>query len=811
MIYITETSWDRVSMVGTDEIKACTFAMGTFEPFGPRISITETNKEIGVDQTIEIAVDTNSEYEIINSDDTVVEVTKAADKMTVKGLKAGNATITAKVNETVYDSINIEVKEDYTVRYYFVNNYKWTDLKVYMWNSSTQKTNGEYPGVAIGKRAFVDMNGNDVYAISFQRYADNYEGFIVSGVDGPRPDRCKTEDILLSNFGDNNGVELDGWQGEGNTALVKFGFFVYELYLNIAVSVEFGEGTEIPLNAKTNGENVTYEITSGADKIELKNTADTGVTIMGKAAGTATFTASVSDGSQTVTKTVNVTVLPDETLTYYFINEYEWGYVDAYLYTSDQHNNGWPGVPMTLLGRDENGKEVYSVQFKKYSDGWIGMVITGSDNLNGTYAKTSDIIFSELNGNDCIRVTGWADMNNFVASYETKVMGDYLLLSDYSLTMNKNTSKTLTYVSNKDVSVINSDPTVVQINELADGVEINSLNAGTSTITFTIGEGENTISKTCEVTVNPDDPDYVTYYFANNYAWSDLKVYLWDDAGQSNASFPGVPLNDNNYILNSEGNYTYEITFDKNEHNWTHCIISGFDSGKNSLCKTENINFGDLNLSGKNMILINETEWNNIDTPDGVNYYKCSYQTGVFTSFVPDVSISETAKSINVNEMIELSITSNTDYEVVNGNGGIIRAIRNGDKLLVKGLKAGSSTIEVYVDRGGPQEKKVTCVVTVENATTPLYSVKGNFPDWYFNDNPKFYVWAWGREVEGSGMWIKCYVIDDEIQFSTNINFEHCKLVRFKPETTTPELGSNVWNESGELTFNSQNIAVYPD
>ena len=78
------------------------------------------------------------------------------------------------------------------------------------------------------------------------KYADNYEGFIISGDDDDRGP-CKTQNIMISGFNDDNGVELDGWQEE-KIASTKYGFYTFELFLNIASEVEFGENTTIRLN-----------------------------------------------------------------------------------------------------------------------------------------------------------------------------------------------------------------------------------------------------------------------------------------------------------------------------------------------------------------------------------------------------------------------------------------------------------------------------------------------------------------------------------------------------------------------------------
>ena len=616
MISITEESWTNFDYVGEEKINICSYGYGTFVPFGPSISIEEDSKQVIAGQTVDIPVSTNSEYEIINSDDTVVEVTKAADKITVKGLKQGSATITAKVSDDVKDTITINVVEDYEVYYYFANNYNWSDLKVYMWNDSLHTENAPYPGVALGERAFIDNNGDYIYKISFNRYADNYDGFIISGIDGGKEGRCKTENILISGFNDDNGVKLNGWkEGEENVAAISYGFYVYQLYLNISTSIEFDEGCEIPLVVKTNGENVVYEITSGSDKIELKNESDTGVTVVGKAAGAATFTATVSDGKNTVTKTVSVNV-----------------------------------------------KE--------------------------------------------------------------------------------------------------------------------------------------------------DVPDFVTYYFANNYLWTDLKVFFWND-NETNTSFPGVPL-DVTPVKNSYNENTYGITFDRNKHNWTNCIVSGMD-GSHGWCKTYDISFAGLDADNTNMIRINETGWETIDHPaEGQSIYKCTYETGVFSEFVPDVSLSSNAVTVNVGKTTQITVNANDEYEVFCSDDTICEINSNDNNISIKGLKEGDATIGVTVCKGTENEKTVYCTVTVDAEVIPVpttYLIL-YIPDGYDADGAVFYVWIFGGEVEGTGQWVAATLSGNAATFTTDVEFESAVLVRMNPNASEVPSWDAKWNQTNNLTFDNNHTAA---
>lgn len=781
MIYITETSWQECDNVGGEQIYICSFGFGLFESLTPRISIADETKEIAVNVTVDIPVSTNSDFEIINSDNTVVEATKGDDKITVKGLTPGTAVITAKVDDEVSDSITITVIEDYLVHYYFVNNYKWTDLKVFMWNESLGKSNAEFPGVSLGERAFVNLDGNDVYSISFNRYADNYEAFIISGNDSSREGQCKTVDIPISSFGDNNGVELDGWKENENTALVKYGFYVYQLYLNVAINVEFGEGTQIPLNVNTNGQNVTYELTSGSDKIELQNQSNTGVTLVGKATGTATFTVSVQDGSQSVTKTVNVNVLPDEEFTYYFINEYEWTDVKAYLFVNEQVHSSWPGENMTLLGKDERGKEVYSISFKKYSDGFKGMVINGYDTVKENNAKTEDIIFDQLVDNhNCIYVAGWANEPEFVAGYGTKVMGDYILLSNYSLEVDKDATVNLTFVSSDEVILDNSDDTVLDVT-LHDGyVELTALKKGTSVVTFTIGTGENAVSKAC--TVNVFEDELVTYYFSNNYCWSNLNVHLW----KSETEYKDIPLT-STMLKNKEGQDVYAFSFYKDSEAFTGMIIQGNDSSKVEPCKTVDIDLTSLG-EGQNNIYLND--WDSI--------YVAKIGTA---SYDPDfVVISDgSQKTICPNETFQIEVKSNYEVSYVVDTTAVVQITRNGNMFEVKGLTAGTATITFY---NGTEDNKINPqTYTVDVTAATVYTING-VPSEYLDYNAKLYVWAW--DGNNNGAWYECEYNNGTITFLSGKNdLVGAIVVRFNPDLSgAPSFSSEYyWNQSGDLTI----------
>lgn len=571
MIYITETEWTNSSPIGEGAVQyTCSVGTDVFESAAPKIEVSQSNITMVVGQTVDIPVDTNSEYEIINSDDTVIEATKAADKITVKGLKEGSATITAKVNDDVKDTITISVVEDYEVSYYFANNYNWSDLKVYMWNDTLGTENAPYPGVSLGERSFIDINGDYIYKISYNRYADNYEGFIITGNDGEKGEGCKTENVYFANFADNNGIKLTGWTGEsGKTATFSFGFYVYELYLNISSTLEFAVGASIPLTVKTNGENVSYQVTSGSDVIELQNESDTGVTVKGLAAGTATFTATVSDGKNTVTKTIQVSVISneqDEDIIYYFSNNYCWSNLSVHLWKSETE---YKNISLTSTSlKNKEGQDVYAFSFKKIAEGYTGMVIMGHDDTYGD-VQTVDISVSSFGENNNVYLTGWDAENPAkatvgYASYDP----NFVEISEGSpKIIRKNQTFEIKVNSNHDVSYSVENGGIIEIHRVGNDFEIEGIASGEETISFFNGTEDNKINVKTYTVIVDDTPVSDYQYTVNNvpdwYGNDNYDVYAWAYGG----SVPG----DGTWIKGVFNGTTF--TFTSSYGDIEHCVL----------------------------------------------------------------------------------------------------------------------------------------------------------------------------------------------------------------------------------------------
>ena len=260
--------------------------------------------------------------------------------------------------------------------------------------------------------------------------------------------------------------------------------------------LEFAVGASIPVTVRTNGENVSYQITSGSDVIELQNESDTGVTVKGLAAGTATFTATVSDGKNTVTKTIQVSVISneqDEDITYYFSNNYCWSNLSVHLWKSETE---YKDISLTSTSlKNKEGQDVYAFSFKKIAEGYTGMVIMGHDDTYGD-VQTVDISVSSFGENNNVYLTGWDPENPTkatvgYASYDP----NFVEISEGSpKTIRINQTFEIKVNSNYDVSYSVENGGIIEIHRVGNDFEIEGIASGEETISFFNGTEDNKIN-----------------------------------------------------------------------------------------------------------------------------------------------------------------------------------------------------------------------------------------------------------------------------------------------------------------------------
>lgn len=520
-------------------IKICTFNLETdiFDEKYVALSIDKSTLFAGNSLNVNTYTsEAEVNYEIVNGEEFVEITNTSKEGFTVTGIKAGEATIRASIGE-IYKELKITVVEDEELTYYFVNNYLWTDLKVYFFSEKDGTNNAEWPGVSLGEKAYTDEKGKDVYEIKFMKLADAWEAFIISGIDGTKEGRCQTVDIKFANFGLDNAVKIDGWTDENpNKAKVKF--VSYEPsdkpFLNVTGDTFVKTGTSTYLTVETNSENVSYSVTSGNDFVELSNESDNGVNVTGKLAGTATIQIKVGEGENETIKTISFEVKDNGMSYYFFLNVDCWEDVRAYLFKGDNYKEGWPGEKLEVVDQDNDNKDVYVVSFDKFEEDWEYVIFSGTIDGNvKNRIQTDKIPLSKLDGDlNCAYPTTWKDdkPDNKEKNYSRIQQFDFLKIGNNSKTLHVDDEWNLSFISNKEVSFEDFDTDVVEVTLMNGYLKIKALKEGTATISVYINDGFDRISRTCEITVSNDKPTTFVYTVTNLPDWflnDNPKLFAW--------------------------------------------------------------------------------------------------------------------------------------------------------------------------------------------------------------------------------------------------------------------------------------------
>lgn len=808
---------DMVDGTRKASVKLCTFDSNKDVADDNYINFSMYSADMFVGNTLDVIVYTTASeinVEVVNGSDNVQISNVSKNGFKVTALNAGTAEISANINVdgntiSVAKTLTVNIVADEKLTFYFTNNYKWSNLKVFYWNDETGKNNGAFPGVDLDDVFYQDQNKNDVYEISFNKLADNWKYFIISGNDSSKEGRVQTADISIAQFGTSNGVQISGWQKNSedkdtNVANVEYGSFSNKLYIKYSGNLNVLNGTSEYISVNTNGENLVYQIMNGDDKIQLSEQSDSGVKVTGLQTGSAQVKISCTSGSKSATTAFTVYVVDEVVSTYYFYDSDNLKNVKAYFYIDETRNNSWPGEDMELVDSTLNGNKVYKIDFMKYQKNWEYMIVSGED-ASGRRIQTVNIELAKLGSENMVQFSGWSDQDKGIKAITTKTFGDYVSVEKNSVSIRVGDPYSVKYKASQSITIQNNNTSAVEASEENGNIKIRGLAVGTAILTIKCGSEKETIT----VTVRDTTQNLVTYYFANNYCWSNLKVFMWGPEG-TNADFPGVEIS-SLPIENQYGNDTYAIAFDRNYKDYTGMIISGTD-GEKGWAKTADIIFADLDSANKNMISINETEWATKDYPsENQSIYKCSFANDTYAAPADKLNISCTELKLGLNQIGSITLDTNVEFMVSLDNPNTVQI--NIDGKVVKVKPIGTGTVHLgFFKKGTDNELLKTCTVTVTE-TAENYKIV-DYPSWYLNDNAKLYVWAWGGSA-GLGKWYEVQQVGNElvIQSGTETNFDGCKLVRFNPnvfvEPTFDEGGKElIWNQSEKLTF-INGIATY--
>ena len=298
-------------------------------------------------------------------------------------MPAGNVTVTATFRE---------ITEDDYVTIYFQNNWMWTNVRIYFWGSKIAACES-WPGTAMENLGHDNTYSYGTYDVYTYNIPADVEGFLI------------------------NGIKDDGFGTEDKTPDITEGFvdgICYRMFWNDKNEVQIVPDPsvkyDITVAAAENGEVIAPENAAEEELVTLTVTPAEGyelaslTVLFGEEELAVTnnqFT--MPAGSVTVTAVFQPVEDPGEdpgdepeekeTMTVYFQNNWKWTKINAYYWCADSSDNTWPGVAMTLVGKDhpysDNGThEVYSIEVPVDA---VGLIINGIKDDGSGNDQTPDI------------------------------------------------------------------------------------------------------------------------------------------------------------------------------------------------------------------------------------------------------------------------------------------------------------------------------------------------------------------------------------------------------------------------------------
>lgn len=413
------------------------------------------------------------------------------------------------------------------------------------------------------------------------------------------------------------------------------------------------------LNATVQPSNATNKNLTWSTSNSAVATVSNGV-VIGKAAGTATITATSSNG-KTATSIITVTNEITQGTYMYFEKPSGWGSsINAYIWNDDQtyRNASWPGVPMT-----KKADGTYAIE---YPSGKTNLNIIFNDGRN----QTADLIAKK---NGYYTVNGW---NRDVAVEKVEVQS--IALNKSSAKIDEGGKLTLTATilpsnaTDQSVTWSSSNTTVATVS----GGIVTGKKAGSTIITATSANGK---SATATITVNEVVYESGYMYFEKPSGWGDtINAYMWtNDGTYKNAGWPGVKT-----TKRADGTYAIE-----------------YPSGKTNL----NIIFNDGRSQTADLIAKN----NGYYTVNGWHHEVDSEQVAV-----QSIALSKSSATIGEGSKVTLTATispSNASDKTViwKSSDTSVATVSAG---VVTGKSAGTVTITATSANG----KKDTATITVK-------------------------------------------------------------------------------------------------
>ena len=389
----------------TNDDGAHLFGFATFEPFVYSIDFgtADDDDTVTLDKDGRISVPvvaqgTGVVYNVATGSDFVKIVASSDSAIVLEWVAEGTATIVATVGDKS-DTLTVNCTNVQATRvdryFFFSNNQDWEHVYLYAWGVGG--TMAAWPGeeqiTVIGQNKY----GQDLYQIAVDTTL--YDSFIINEGESGR----KTSDIKLSEHPDAtlNNIWVGDQVGDSNEYTPGFAAFHPIEPHESVVYIDVGDTREIDVTSIFDAGDITVQSVNGG--IATTTQIISGhITVTGVNVGQTTITLTYGVAPDQVVEEIEVHVVPENKVTYYFYNSYTtFTNFTLYLFNSTDNsvkNAAWPGVELTGATQlNSNLKECYAVEVNMNL--YDSFILSGLDTLDSNIRKqTIDVLFSEHAG-----------------------------------------------------------------------------------------------------------------------------------------------------------------------------------------------------------------------------------------------------------------------------------------------------------------------------------------------------------------------------------------------------------------------------
>lgn len=675
-VFFTENDYDNIWFSNNDGVLVANKA--TFTPYGPNVKFEAEDLSMYEGRTMSIAVTSmlgDVQYSVEEGSEYITILEHDNSHVEIRGEYAGNAVLKAMIPahdsyEEVSDTINITVKDSSNIKtYYFSNNQGWDNVYFHSWGGTDQKP--AWPGVKLTDKV-KNKEGEDCYTIDIN--PADYDGFLFHNNDG-----VQTVDITFTDVGTDNNIYPSGWnEGEGkfNVGFATYSPYIYEVAFNQAGGIVYNN-KDLTLSVTAN-EKVAFSIASGSEFVKINSATDNFVKLGFVAAGSATIKATCGDAVDTVDITVVNEPAPSANKMIYFSNSLGWDSVSVYAFGDGNAENAvWPGVNVVKCGVNNHDQDLYA--FNLDANVYDAFIV--NDGKAEGAKQTVNISFAELGTDDNVWANEETDGEGHYTVGHTS-LAHFVELSKETVSIYEGETKDIS-IKTTDMNLIayeyvTGSADIVKLETYKGGFKLTYVAEGTASIKVSCGAAEATISITCTAGEKPTNIE--TYYFTNNYYWSDVRAYVFGDGGVSPSGWPGDSLT--SVGKNPQGEDVYKVEIDTNVYHTF--VINGMDSGKGKTAKTVDINM-DSFKDGNNAIYI--SGWD--DEPGlvaSVDYWK----------LIPSVNFDFVEEGVQVGGKLNVELvtiycsgvefSSNTPgvatVDKVDDNHATVNGVSKGDAVI---------------------------------------------------------------------------------------------------------------------------------